>query len=160
MASKTELTTVENKIPDISSLVTKTDYSAEIAKIKNGYVTTAALDGRHKDLIQKTTFESKSKKVDDKVGNKSSDILSYESRLKQKEDITNDLERNASYFRGKNYFGDDGMQNYLAFKPVYKYFKKVINGLTMYPHYWHSRGLSDGKLNAREQLPAMMNHQF
>ena len=31
----------------------------------------------------------------------SSDILSYESRLKQKEDITNDLERDASYFRSK-----------------------------------------------------------
>ena len=79
----------------------------------------------------------------------SSDILSYESRLKQKEDITNDLERDASYFRSRNYFGDDGMQNYFVFQPVYKYFKMVINGSTVYAHYWQSRGLSDGKLNAR-----------
>ena len=28
----------------------------------------------------------------------------------------------ASYFRGKNYFGDDGTQNYLVFQPSYKYF--------------------------------------
>ena len=116
LASKTELTAVENKIPDISSLVIKTDYAAEITKIKNDYVTTAALDASHKDLIQKTTFESELKKVGDKVGKSSSDILSYESRLKQKEDITNDLEKDASYFRGKNYFGDNGMQNYFVFQ--------------------------------------------
>ena len=118
LASKTELTAVENKIPDVSSLVRKTDYSAEITKIKNDYVTTAALDARHKDVIQKTTFESKFKKVDDKVGKNSSDISLYESRLQQKEYITNDLVRNASYFRGKNYFGDDGMQNYFVLQMV------------------------------------------
>ena len=29
-----------------------------------------------------------------------------------------------SYFRGKNYFaGDDGIQNYLVFQPMSKYFK-------------------------------------
>ena len=58
LASKTELTTVENKIPNVSSLVAKTEYAAEISKIKNGYVTTTALNARHKDLVQKTTFES------------------------------------------------------------------------------------------------------
>ena len=29
-------------------------------------------------------------------------MLSYEHKLKQREDIINDLERYASYFRGKN----------------------------------------------------------
>ena len=58
LASKTEVTAVENKTPDISNLVLRTDYAAEITKIKNGYVTNAALDARHKDLVQKTTFES------------------------------------------------------------------------------------------------------
>ena len=33
----------------------KTEYAAEISKIKNDYVTTAALDARHKDLVKKTT---------------------------------------------------------------------------------------------------------
>ena len=37
LASKTEVTNVENKIPDISNLVTKTDYAAKITKIKNDY---------------------------------------------------------------------------------------------------------------------------
>ena len=58
LASKTEVTAVENKIPNISNLVLKTDHAAEITKIKNDYVTNAALDGRHKDLVQKTTFAS------------------------------------------------------------------------------------------------------
>ena len=62
LATNSELTAVENKIPDVSSLVTKTDYAAEIAKTKNDHVTNAALDARHKDLVQKTTFESELKK--------------------------------------------------------------------------------------------------
>ena len=39
-------------------------------------------------------------------------MLSYEHKLKQREGIINDLERYASYFRGKYYFdGNDGAQN-------------------------------------------------
>ena len=58
LVNKTEVTAVENKIPNVSKLVTKTDYAAEITKIKNDYVTNAALDARHKDLAQKTVFQS------------------------------------------------------------------------------------------------------
>ena len=50
--------------------------------------------------------------------------MSYEHKLKQREDTINDLERVASYFRCKNYFdSEDGTQNYLVFQPMYKYFK-------------------------------------
>ena len=38
LLSKTEVTAVENKIPNVSNLVTKTDYATEITKIKNDYV--------------------------------------------------------------------------------------------------------------------------
>ena len=50
LPSKTELTTLENKIPNVSNLVPK------ITKIKSDYVTTTALDARHKDLVQKNIF--------------------------------------------------------------------------------------------------------
>ena len=53
----------------------------------------AALDARHKDLVQKTTFKSELKKVDDNASKNSSKVLSYEHRLKQREDIINDIER-------------------------------------------------------------------
>ena len=121
-------------------MVKKTDYAAEITKIKNDYVTNAALDARHKDLVQKITLESELKKVNDKVSANSSNVLPYEHKLKQRKDTVNDLERDSSYFRGKNYFGDDGIQNCFVFPSVYKYFKMVVNGSTVYAHYWQSDG--------------------
>ena len=150
LASKTEVTAVENKIPNISNLVTKTDYAAEITKIKNDYVTSAALDARHKGLLQKTTIESELKKVDDNVRAYNSKVLSYEHKVKQREDTINDLERDASYFRGKNYFDDDDIQNYFVFQRMYKYFKRVVDSINnaVYVHYWQSKGLSDEKINA------------
>ena len=77
-------------------------------------------------------------------------MLSYEHKSKQREDTIIDLEREASYFRGKNYFGDNRMENYFVFQPMYKYFKKEIDSTdnTVYVHYWQSKGLSDGKINA------------
>ena len=131
-------------------MVIKTDDAAEITKINNDYFTNAALDARHKDLVQKTTFESELKKVDDKVSADSLKMPSYEHKLKQRGDTINDLDKDASYFRGKNYFGDDGMQNYFAFQPMHKYFKRVIDRTnnTVYVHYWQSKRLSDGKINA------------
>ena len=76
----TDLKALENKTPNVSNLVTKTDYAAETTKIKNEYVTNAALDARHKDLVQKTYFDAESKNVDDKTN-----TISYENKLKQRE---------------------------------------------------------------------------
>ena len=134
-----KITEVENNIPYASNLVTKTDYPAEITKIKNDYVTNASLNARQKDLVLNTTFEFEFKKVDDKTNTNTSRVLAYEHKLKQKEDTINDLERDAPYFRDKNYFGGDGMQNYFVIDNT---------GNTVYVHYWQSKGLSDGKINA------------
>ena len=75
-------------------------------------------------------------------------MLSYEHKLKQREDIIQDLERSASYFRGKKFVDNDGMQNYFVFQSIYKYFKRVIDSTvnTVYVHYWQSKGLSDKRL--------------
>ena len=35
MATKTSLTTIENKIPDVSNLVKKTDYNTKVTEIEN-----------------------------------------------------------------------------------------------------------------------------
>ena len=58
----TKVTEIEGKIPDVSSLVKKTDYATEITNIKNDYATNAGLNARHKDLIQKTKFDTEVKK--------------------------------------------------------------------------------------------------
>ena len=49
-----------------------------------------------------------------------------------------------SYFIGKNYFGEDGTQNYLVFQPIFRYFKinTAIN-VADYVLSWKSKGLSD-----------------
>ena len=128
------MTTVENKIPDISSLATKTslsslllvstfnsqatalegkvtsvdnkfsgfvkktDYGAEITNIKNDYTTNASLDSKLNDL-KAQHIATEVKKVDDKTRQNASDILGFESRLKQKEDIVNENERVISFIR-------------------------------------------------------------
>ena len=61
-ASKTELTPIENKILDVSNSILKTEYATDISKIKNDYATTAALDARYSELVQKTHFNSELKK--------------------------------------------------------------------------------------------------
>ena len=78
--------------------------------------------------------------------------MSYESRVKQKEDTLHDLERYASYLRGKNYFdGSDGTQNYLVFQGVYKYFEDVDVSKTLikfYANSWISKGIPNEKINS------------
>ena len=48
----------------------------------------------------------------------------------------------AAYFRGKNYFEEDGTQNYLVFQSVYKYIGKTEDKVTS----WKSRGFYDEKI--------------
>ena len=89
------------------------------------------------------------KKVDDKGSANSSNVLSYEKKLKQRGDTINNLERDASYFRGKNYFdGSDGTQNYSVFQPMYKYFKTSVKGSTTYVSSWKSKGLFNEKISS------------
>ena len=47
----------------------------------------------------------------------------------------------SSYFRGKGHFEDNGMQNYIVFQPVLRYFKKLAN--RDYISAWKSNRLSD-----------------
>ena len=50
--------------------------------------------------------------------------------------------------RGKNYFDDDGTQNYLAFQGVYKYFGDVDASKTIIKFHaksWIPKGLADEK---------------
>ena len=55
----------------------------------------------------------------------------------------------SSYFRGKSHFEEDGAQNYLAFQPMYRYFK-IIAGLGNGSHiyYCKSKGLSEEGVNS------------
>ena len=43
---------------------------------------------------------------------------------------------------GKNYFGEDGVKNYLVFQPIIRYFKGNTITNTDYVSSWKSKGLS------------------
>ena len=124
--AKTGLKNVENKIPVSNVFVKKTDYTTEISKIKNDYVTNAALTSQLNDL-KSQHISDEVKKVDGKVSKNSTDILGFETRLKQKGDTLNGLEREASFFRGNYYFNQ---QSYLIYEPKIFSFKQTSSGIT------------------------------
>ena len=47
----------------------------------------------------------------------------------------------SNYFRGQSHFEEDGIQNFLIFQPIRRYFKIIAN--TKYISSWKSKGLSD-----------------
>ena len=47
-----------------------------------------------------------------------------------------------SYFSGKSHFEEDGVQNYLVFQPVVRYFKVNTITNTTYVSSWKYKGLS------------------
>ena len=54
-----------------------------------------------------------------------------------------------SYFKDKGHFEEDGLQNYLVFQPMYRYFKRVAGvGTANYMYFWKSKGLFDEKINS------------
>ena len=127
-------------------LLKKTDYAIEISGIKNDSVTNAALTSQLNDLkSQQITDEVK--KVDDKVSKNSTDILGLESRLKQKENTLNHLEREANFFRGNYYYNQ---QSYLIYEPKTFSFKPTSSGIT----HWKSTGIDNYSLKTDLRGPA------
>ena len=84
--------------------------------------------------LKNTPIADEVKKFDDKVTKKSSDILGFESRLKQKEDLTTELEGEASFFRGDYYYNQ---QSYLLFEPKSDSFDRDGGDI----NYWKSTGI-------------------
>ena len=67
------------------------------------------------------------------TANKSKDLL-VENELKKLK--TFDL----YYFIAKSHFEEDGMQNYLVFQPIKRYFKVIASvGNGSYIYYWKSK---------------------
>ena len=84
--------------------------------------------------MTKTDFEHKLSNLNRKItSNKTKHVL-VENEL-------NELNAfDSGYFIGKSHFEEDGVQNYLVFQPMYRYFKMITN--TDYISSWKSKGLS------------------
>ena len=118
LATTSGLTAVENKIPSISNLVKKTDYDTKVGEI-NKKITDHTIEFNklklaQTDLVTKTDFNNKYPSLNRKIVlNKTRNVL-IEKELKKLNIF--DL----SYFRGKNYFEEDGTQNWFVFQPMGK----------------------------------------
>ena len=161
LAIKTALTAVGNKITDVNSLIKKTNYDTKIGELgkklidhnHDKYITTPQFNTLAVDvlnarlaqasLITKIRFDAKLSSLNRKTTLNKSKHLLVENELKKLKTF------NWDYFIGKISFEKDGIQNYLAFQPMYIYLK-IISGVGngSYIIYWQSKGLSDEKINS------------
>ena len=108
---------------DISTSIKKSDYDAKIKEIESKYVSNTRFDSKlaQANVVTKRNFDAK--------------IIELENNIKKLQAF------DSSYFRGKNYFDEDGTQNYLVFLPISRYFRLIAN--KKYISSWKSNGLSD-----------------
>ena len=86
-------------------------------------------------MITKTDFDAKLSSLNRKItSNKTKHVL-VENELKKLKTF------DSSYFNGKSHFEEDGVQSYLVFQPIIRYFKIITN--IKYILSWQSKGLSD-----------------
>ena len=144
---------------DLNDYVKKTDVANDITTIKNYYVSNASLTSRLNDLkSQHITTEVQT--IDDKTKKNASDILGFESRLKQKEDIVDDIViRENALTSGRDYYLDKMYLLYECKDFSFKYTSGKIN-------LWKSNGIinytSDSDMNVvstgTTDLPSLVDN--
>ena len=88
------------------------------------------------NLIIKTDFDAKLSSLNRKITQNKSKHLLVENELNKLKTF------DSGYFIGKSHFEEDGVQNYLVFQPIVRYFKVDTITNTSYVSSWKSKGLS------------------
>ena len=88
------------------------------------------------NLVVETDFDAKLQSLNKKINSNKTKHLLVENEIKKLNNF------DAAYFRGKNYFDNDGTQNYLVFQPVHKYFELNSGKVSL----WVSKGLFNEKI--------------
>ena len=120
---------------DLNDYVKKTDVANDITTIKNDYVSNASLTSRLNDL-KSQHIATEIKTIDDKTKKNSNDILGLESRLKQKEDIVDEVQRENALTGGRDYYHDRMYLLYECKAFSFKYTSDKIN-------LWKSTGVNN-----------------
>ena len=149
LATKTALTTVENIIPSISGLIKKTGYNTKITDIENKfnnhnhakYVATSEFNTLAANVFNARLTQANlitKTDFDAKLSSLNTKITENKTRH-----FLNDNDLN--YYRGKQYFDEgSGKQNYLVFLPINKHFKlNLVVNAADYVLSWQSKGLSN-----------------
>ena len=161
---------IEDKIPDISNLATKSNLNTKINEVKNeipsitGLATTSALTAVENkipsisNLVKKTDYDTKVGEIENKVINLNRKIVSNKTKDIS---IENELKKlktfDLSYFRGKNYFDEDGNQNYYIFQSISRYLKIAYLDDITYILSWKSRGLNYLKIESIKTNNYLLN---
>ena len=112
-----------------------------ITSIKNDCVANGAFDSKINDL-KSQHIAGEVKKLGDKIKKNASDILRFENRLKQKEDIVDEGRRENSFARGFYYYLQ---QKYLVYGCRYYSFKNNANNKIT---AWKSTGIDNLSVNS------------
>ena len=133
--AKSAVTKANSIKSDLNDYAKKTDVANDITTIKNDYVTNASLTSRLNNLkSQHITTEVKT--IDYKTKKNASDILAFESRLKRKEDIVDEVQRENALTSGRDYYLDKMFLLYECKAFSFKYTSGKIN-------LWKSTGINN-----------------
>ena len=103
--SKSAVTKANSIKSDLNDYAKKTDVPNDITTIKYDYVSNASLTSRLNDL-KSQHIATEVKTIDDKTKKNSSDILGLESRIKQKGDTVDEVQRENALTSGRDYYLD------------------------------------------------------
>ena len=132
---KSAVTKTNSIKSNLNDYAKKTDVANDTTTIKNDYVTNASLTSRLNDLKSQYTA-TEVKTIDDKTKKNASDILGFESRLKQKEDIVDEVQSENALTSGRDYYLDKMYLLYECKAFSFKYTSGKIN-------LWKSTGLNN-----------------
>ena len=133
--AKSAVTKANSIKSDLNDYAKKTDAANDITTIKNDYFSNASLTSRLNDL-KSQHIATEVKTIDDKTKKNASDILSFESRLKQKEDAVDEVQRENALTSGRDYYRDKMYLLYECKAFSFKYISDRIN-------LWKSTGLNN-----------------
>ena len=125
---------------DLTDYAKKTDVANDITAIKNDYVTNASLTSRLNDL-KSHYIATEVAAIDNKTKKNASDISGFESRLKQKEDIIDNVQRENALTNGRDYYLDKMYLLYECRAFSFKYTSDKIN-------LWKSTGINNYTRNS------------
>ena len=112
---------VYSKSREIEKKAADHNHDEYIAIPKFDKLTTKNVAARLKQaiLVTNTDFDDKLKSFNQKINSNKEKYLLFENKFKKLQTF------DSSYFIGKSHFEEDGIQNYLVFQPMSRYFKRV-----------------------------------
>ena len=124
--AKSAVTKVNSSKSNLNDYAKITDVANDITTIKNDYVSNASLTSRLNDL-KSQHIADEVKIIDDKTKKNASDFLGFQSRLKQKEDIVDKVQRENALTSGRDYYLDKMYLLYECKAFSFKYTSGKIN---------------------------------